>query len=79
MVRHKEIRQQFVSLLPWGVLTVPYAFCYCATRPRYIEANCKKRLQKAELAAFQLLKIATVNPGAFDTGILDDREWNSIH
>ena len=54
-------------------MTVPYASAYCATK-HALEAIAEGL--KTELEPFNI-KIATVNPGAFDTGF-NDRGMDSI-
>lgn len=72
MVARKSGKIVFTSSMG-GLLTVPYASAYCATK-HALEAIAEGL--RTELAPFNI-KIATVNPGAFDTGF-NDRGMDSI-
>lgn len=72
MVSKKAGKIVFTSSMG-GLLTVPYASAYCATK-HALEAIAEGL--KTELEPFNI-KIATVNPGAFDTGF-NDRGMDSI-
>jgi short-subunit dehydrogenase len=72
MVAKKAGKIVFTSSMG-GLLTVPYASAYCATK-HALEAIAEGL--KTELEPFNI-KIATVNPGAFDTGF-NDRGMDSI-
>jgi short-subunit dehydrogenase len=72
MVAKKAGKIVFMSSMG-GLLTVPYAAAYCASK-HALEAIAEG--MKTELAPFNI-KIATVNPGAFNTGF-NDRGMDSI-